>query len=287
MRRITPSFCAARARRWLRQYRAFCVAVTDEVAVGYDAVYASWSSSPMFHDLWARHAVDGEMPDGFEHLNFARIADIELLRDALDLEPGDRFVDLACGAGGPGAWIARQTQGVLVGVDLSRVGTRIAAERAAAHRLVGATFVVGSVDHLPIVDGCLVGAMSLDSLQYVPDKRTTFTEVVRALVPGGRFAFTAFELDGERVRDVPVLGVDPVGDYSVLLENVGFTVVTYDETPGWHERLVAAYSAVVASEPTLRPQMGDSAVDALLLEMLLTLQIEPYRRRVFAVATRD
>lgn len=256
------------------------------MTAGYDAVYSSWSASPAFRDLWARHAVDGEMADGFEHLNFARTADIESLRKALDLRPGDPFVDLACGAGGPGAWIAHQTGAKLIGVDLSTVGTRIAAERAAAHHLGSANFVVGSVERLPMVDGCVVGAMSLDSLQYVLDKRATFAEVARALVTGGRFAFTAFEVDGDRVRNVPVLGVDPVGDYSILLRDAGFRVETYEETPGWHGRLVAAYSAVLADEQTLRLQMGNSAVDALLLEMSLTLQIEPYPRRVCATAIR-
>jgi SAM-dependent methyltransferase len=259
-------------------------AVTDVVAAGYDAVYASWSSSAEFHDMWAQHAVDGQMAAGFEHLNFAPIPDIARLCDTLDLRAGDRFVDLACGAGGPGAWIAHETNGVLVGVDLSRIGLNVAAERANTHKLANAIFIVGTADHLPLADGCAVGAMSLDSLQYVPDKRATFSEVARTLVPGGRFAFTAFEVDAERVRDVPVLGVDPVTDYSLLLRDVGFTVDIYEETPGWHERLVAAYSAIIAAEDRLRPQMGDRAVDALLLEMSLTLQIEPYPRRVFTVA---
>jgi ubiquinone/menaquinone biosynthesis C-methylase UbiE len=260
--------------------------MTEVVAAGYDAVYASWSSSAAFHDLWARHAVDGQTAVGFEHLNFARTDAMESLRDILDLRPGDRFIDLACGAGGPGAWIAHETQAALIGVDLSRIGTRIAAERAAAQQIDGASFLVASADNLPIVDSCAVGAMSLDSLQYLPDKRAAFVEVARALVPAGRFAFTAFEVDSDRVRDLPVLGVDPAGDYSVLLREVGFTVQTYEETPGWHERLTAAYSAVIAAEPKLRPYIGDMAMDALILEMSMTLQIEPYSRRVFAAARR-
>jgi hypothetical protein len=104
------------------------------------------------------------------------------------------------------------------------------------------------------------------------------------LVEGGRLAFTAFEIDPERVRDVPVLGVDPIFDYAALLREAGLIVETYEETPGWQDRLVAAYAAVVAAEPELRPQLGDNAMDALMLEMALTLKIEPYRRRVFAVA---
>jgi ubiquinone/menaquinone biosynthesis C-methylase UbiE len=259
-------------------------AVTEVVASGYDAVYSAWSSSAAFHEVWALNAVDGEMASGFEHLNFARRSELERMRDALDLHPGDRVVDLACGAGGPGAWVALETETVLLGVDLSPVGTRLARQRASARGLSGAGFVVGSVDHLPVADNSAAGMMSLDSLQYVPDKRAMFAEVVRVLVEGGRLAFTAFEVDPELVRGVPVLGVDPTPDYSALLHDVGLVVETYEETPGWRDRMVAAYSAVVAAEPELRPQLGDDAMDALVWEMALTLQIQPYPRRVFAVA---
>ena len=257
--------------------------MTEVVAAGYDAVYAAWSSSPRFHATWARNAVDEEIAAGFEHLNFVRLAELERLAHALDLRPGDRLVDLACGAGGPSTWVAQQTAAILVGIDVSSVSTRLAAARVAARNLDDCAFVVGSVDRLPFPDQSMLCAMSLDSLQYVPDKQMTFSEVARVLVDGGRFAFTAFEVDPARVRDVPVLGVDPVSDYSTLLRDVGLAVDAYEETPGWHDRLVAAYSAVIAAEPELRPELGDSAMDALLLEMSLTLQIEPYRRRIFAI----
>src|SRR5262249_17289958 len=156
--------------------------------------------------------------------NFARLSELAQLRDALALRQGDRLVDLACGAGGPGAWVAREAQAVLLGVDLSVIGTRLARERAAVQQLSGPGFVVGSVDHLPIAGESVMGVMSLDSLQYVPDKRATFAEVARVLTAGGRLAFTAFEVDAERVRDVPVLGIDPVADYSMLLRDAGLTV---------------------------------------------------------------
>ena len=70
-----------------------------------------------------------------------------------------------------------------------------------------------------------------------PDKRAAFSDIHRVLAPGGRFAFTAFEVDPERVVDLPVLGVDPVPDYSTLLREVGFSVETYEQTSGWRERL--------------------------------------------------
>ena len=191
---------------------------------------------------------------GFEHLNFAAVASSSDYRDVLDLRAGDRVVTWP-GAGGPGAWSPTRPGG-LIGVDLSRVGIRVVAQRAVARHLAGAAFTVANINRLPLVDSCAVGVMSLDSLQYAPDKRTTFAEAAGVLVHGGRFALTAFEVDSVRVRDVPVLGVDPVVDYSTSLRDVGFTVDTYEGMLGWRQRLVGAYSAVIAGQPTLRPELG-------------------------------
>src|SRR2546423_1395959 len=102
--------------------------MADSVAEGYDAVYRAWDS-PTFHAIWARTAVDGIEP-GFEHLNFATVAQMERMGTDLHLRRGERLLDVACGAGGPGLWVARATGAKLVGLDLSTVGTAIAAQRA-------------------------------------------------------------------------------------------------------------------------------------------------------------
>jgi len=48
----------------------------------------------------------------------------------------------------------------------------------------------------------------------------------------------------------------------------------------------SAYGAVLEAETVLRGELGNDAFDSLALEMTLTLQLEPYPRRVIAVATR-
>jgi ubiquinone/menaquinone biosynthesis C-methylase UbiE len=259
--------------------------VPDVVGEGYDAVYRAWSSSPTFHELWARTAVDGRSIDGFEHLNFATSDQLHRVLVELQLSRGARLVDIACGAGGPGLWIAKEAGVSLVGVDLSSVGSGLAARRAQDHGIAGAGFVVASATAVPLADASVAGVMSLDSLQYVPDKRATFDEIARVLRPGGRLVFTAFELDPSRAAGLPVLGEDPTADYSDVLREAGLRVETYQETPGWKQHLEGAYTAVVEADGVLRAEMGDEAMNALLLEMTLTLQVQPYRRRVFTVAS--
>ena len=66
----------------------------------------------------------------------------------------------------------------------------------------------------------------------------------------------------------------------------GFTIDCYEETPGWWPTMQAAYQGVLDAANILGQEMGAVAIAALTLEMTATLEIEPYRRRVFALSTR-
>ena len=139
---------------------------------------------------------------------------------------------------------------------------------------------------MPLPDASMAGIVSVDALQYVPDKRSAFRDIARVLAPSGRLVFTAFELEPAHVAGLPVLGDDPLSDYSPLLEEVGFQVETYEETPDWQERVQAAFGAVGDAADVLEAEMGQVAVASLLSEVSLTLEVMPYRRRVFAAASK-
>jgi SAM-dependent methyltransferase len=190
--------------------------------------------------------------------------------------------------GGPGLWIARETGAHLSGVDFSRVAVAQAQKRAEGLGLASsARFSVGSFADTGLESASMDAAMSVDALQYAPDKRAAIREFARIVRPGGRLAFFAFELHPERARGLPVIGDNPVDDYRPLLEEAGFQVLSYEETPHWHERLFAAYGAVIEAQEALRQEMGELAVTAMLSEMTLTLERDIYSGRVFAVAERN
>jgi SAM-dependent methyltransferase len=173
------------------------------------------------------------------------------------------------------------------GIDLSEVALEHARARAVAAQMADrAQFSHGSFAQTGLDGAPADGAMSVDALQYAPDKQAAFSEAARILRPGGRLVFACFELEPERVARLPVLGTDPVADYGPLLERAGFDVARYVETERWRERLTATYQALVDARPSLTAEMGEGACAALLGEVTLTLQLQPYRRRVFVSATK-
>lgn len=258
------------------------------VEAGYDAVYSGMPASPTLRRLWREHAAGLDFPDEFAHISFVTIAQLRRMADELHLSSGNMLVDLGCGMAGPALWMARETGARLTGVDLSAVAIAQATARAAALGLANdASFVVGAFAATGLPSDFADGITSEDALQYAPDKRSAFAEAARIMRPGGRFVFTAFELDPSRVADLPVLGADPADDYRPLLETAGFTVGVYEEVPGWSESVTSAYSGVLAAKDPLVEEMGEAAFAALAFEMSLTLERKPYRRRVLAAATKQ
>jgi SAM-dependent methyltransferase len=261
--------------------------VFQAVLDGYDAVYAALPRGQTFNRLWRTHAYHGDFPEQFAHIGFLTVGEAQRMRELLQIAPDGVLADLACGAGGPGLWMAAQSGASLTGVDPSAAGLRAARARARDVGLADrARFQLGTFEQTNLPGGGADAVMSIEAFQYAPDKRAAAAEFLRVLRPGGRLAFIAFEVDPTKVAGLPVLGVDPVPDYLPLLEAAGFKVDVYEETPGWHERANAAFGAIVDARDTLAAEMGERAAAAAVTEAMVTVQIQPYPRRVLAVASR-
>jgi ubiquinone/menaquinone biosynthesis C-methylase UbiE len=243
--------------------------------------------APTLRRLWREHACGIHFPEAFYHISFVTIDELTRIASELRLEAGRTFVDLACGMGGPALWLAQTTGARTIGVDLSPVAVKLATERAAALGFdAQARFVQGTFAGTGLDDECADAAVSEDALQYAPDKDAAFREAARILRTGGRIAFTAFELDAGVVRGLPVLGTDPVEDYGPALERAGFRVDTYERIRGWPQPTIEAYQALLDHRAELIDEMGEAAANALSGELTLTVQLRPYRSRVFVCATK-
>jgi SAM-dependent methyltransferase len=258
----------------------------DLVASGYEAFYAAWGKSPTLRRIWREHVTGPDYPEEFAHISFLTLAQLQLLTEALSLTTDAVLVDLACGAGGPGLWAARESGARLVGIDLSPMAAKRATERAGPLQMTGrATFSQGTFAATGLDAASADAVMSIDALQYAPDKTQALIEVARILRPGRRLAFIAFELDPERVAGLP-FWQDPVPDYRPLLEHVGFEIVSYDEIPNWQGQVAAGFGAILAQREALEAEFGEAAAAAAIMEATVTTELKPYCGHVLAVAAR-
>jgi ubiquinone/menaquinone biosynthesis C-methylase UbiE len=132
---------------------------TSLVEQGYDVVYEAWPRAATLHRIWRERVIGSDYPDGCEHISFASAVELRRLIDALNLRPGHDLVDLACGAGGSGLFVARETETRLTGVDFSAAGLELARQRADALN-VKAHFVKGPFAHTGLPDASMDAAMS-------------------------------------------------------------------------------------------------------------------------------
>jgi ubiquinone/menaquinone biosynthesis C-methylase UbiE len=258
---------------------------TTPIEAGYDAVHAAEPNSPTLLRIWREHAMGEDFPEEFWHISFLTVKEADRIAADLSLGDGVALADLGCGAGGPALYFAASSGVQVTGVDLSGAAIEIANARAEKLGLANrARFQKGSFEDTGLETASADAAVSFDAIMYTPDKRAAFAEAARVLRPGGSFGFTAFELNPEGVAGQPVIGTDPTDDFRPSMEAAGLTVLTYEETPRWKEKLYGAYSAVRDQQDALREEMGPIAVMAFLSEVSAVLDRHMYRRRVYCLA---
>lgn len=259
--------------------------VFHTVRDGYEAVYDALPRGETFGRIWREVAYRSEFPIEFAHIGFLTLAEAHRLLDGFELVEGDMLVDVACGAGGPGLWVAQQAGARLVGVDPAASGIAAAEHRARSVGLADrARFTQGTFERTGLPTGFADAVMTIEAFQYAPDKRAACAELRRILAPGGRLAIVCFEVDPTKVEELPVLGVDPVADYSPLLDEAGFAVEAYEETQGWADRVYPTFEALIAAGEALTAEMGERAAAGILAEAMATVTMRPYPRRVLVIA---
>jgi ubiquinone/menaquinone biosynthesis C-methylase UbiE len=118
--------------------------------------------------------------------------------DALQLQPGERALDIGSGPGFLSTEMAAQIgpTGFVQGIDLSPDMLSLARARAAAEGVGGwAAFQPGDATRLPVKDAAVDVAAATQVYEYVDDIAEALSEAHRALRPGGRMVIIDTDWD--------------------------------------------------------------------------------------------
>jgi ubiquinone/menaquinone biosynthesis C-methylase UbiE len=153
------------------------------------------------------------------------------------------LVDLGCGRGGPGLWLARSLGAVLIGVDFSAVAVEQATERAALFGLAErARFVVGDLAATGLPAATADAVVSIDALHFAADPTAAAQEALRLLRPGGRLALTNWQ---PRDFGDPQLPSRLRIDWAQTLRRAGFVEVVVEARPEWHEQFTRVFQVAL------------------------------------------
>jgi ubiquinone/menaquinone biosynthesis C-methylase UbiE len=222
---------------------------SPRTATGFDAEFATVAGSPGLRRVWQQASPD--LPSEIEPYSFVSVALLGHVADALALSPGMTLVDLGCGRGGPGLWLAQSRGARLIGVDFSAVAIRQATERAGLFGLADrARFVVGDLAATGLADGLADAVVSIDALHFAADPTVAAREAWRLLRPGGRLVLTNWQPLNRADTTLPNrLRID----WTQTLKSAGFMEVQVESRPEWHELFTRVFRAAL--------ELGDPGKD--------------------------
>ncbi|MFN2581241.1 MAG: class I SAM-dependent methyltransferase [Candidatus Dormibacteria bacterium] len=218
-------------------------------------------------------------PSGVETTSALPFEGLQEVSRFLDLAPDDVLIDVGCGRGSLGIWVAEQSGARLLGLDASEVAVEQARNRAgslgAEHGRID--FRVGSLEDTKLSDGTADALMCIDSIAFADDIARAAREMRRVVQPGGRIVVTGWEAADradtslpERLRAV---------DLGNQLRAAGLSDVNIEERRGWTERERSMWHAL---ESLSAPD--DAFVQSLVQEAREILPLLDRRRRVMATA---
>ncbi len=258
----------------------------------FNQVFSSADKLAYCWPIWMEVYGEDCLPAEVGGYDFSSISEIRRIATELRVGPGQTFVDLACGMGGPGLWVAQETGANVVGIDFSAEAIKLSEKRAGQLGLgEQARYHLANMASTSLPSSAFDGAISIDALQFPLDKVAVLREVGRFLRPGSRFVFTTWE---DRLP-AEFLGEPPTGklyDYRPLLSEAGFNVESYEETKDWERRQRGIYLATLAHSDELIQEMGVQVAGPLIDEAKLFTELHDGKdilmqiRRILVVAQR-
>jgi SAM-dependent methyltransferase len=220
----------------------------------YDRVYPWVAGNALLRDLH-RQVLGDEYPDGLDVTGACTRTTLTRARAGLDLGPGQLLVDLGCGLGGPGRWLAGETGARLIGMDVSQAAVAIATRSADGYLKPGQyEYRRASFEATGLPVECADAVICIEALPMAQDRVAALTEVRRILRPGGRAMITVGERQGPG---------EPPFRWEPFIEQADLTVISRYPDPGKHQRWLAINANYLKHEEELRESLGDVAEEFL------------------------
>jgi ubiquinone/menaquinone biosynthesis C-methylase UbiE len=229
----------------------------------FNEVFSS-DPSEVQDQVW-RESFGDEYPDEVQPYSYITRSELAQFVEELDIESHSTVLDIGCGRGGPGLWVAAMTGASIIGVDISTSALSSARERAARLGLAArAEYVLGDFASIPVPSGSVEALMSVDALLFAPDKRSAIVEIFRVLKPGGRFVATSWDYHSQPHGRPP-----QVPDHRPLLVEAGFEILRYDETNNWRHYMEKTNELMLQRVADLAMEDGsnEDELRASLIEM--------------------
>jgi ubiquinone/menaquinone biosynthesis C-methylase UbiE len=167
---------------------------------------------------WAAAGRGDEMEDHHSDITDQTLA-------LMDLQPGDRVLDLGCGTGWASRRLARVAAEV-VGLDVADEMLRRAAQTSSGFANI--RYVWGSAEKIPAPDDYFTKVLSVESFYYYADQDKALDELRRVLSPAGKlfilinlYKDNHYSLRWVSELKVPVQALSEQ-EYLALLERHGF-----------------------------------------------------------------
>ncbi|MHA2397891.1 MAG: class I SAM-dependent methyltransferase [Promethearchaeota archaeon] len=228
-----------------------------------------------------KKAFGDNYPEGLEPDGYITMSDLHNFVKFLNVGRGNTIIDLGCGKGGPGMWLAREIGCNYVGIDKSIKAIEIANRRIKEFGTDDKIkFITGDFSSTSFTDNQFDGAISADALQMIhnpSELQEALHEIYRILQVGAPFLFICGEVHFPK----------RVSDFRPLLKKAGFKIEKYDEIPDWEHPRRSILLKILESRDELIKEVGKLGASFILNEAQTDLPALNHIRRIFAVARKS
>jgi len=212
-----------------------------------------------------------------DSMSYTTLGELDEAIASLSLAPESVLLDMGCGRGGPGKYVAESAGCALVGLDVSAEVldyARTSPPYDPRHR-----FDFGSFGASRLPSDSVDGILCIDSLFFANDKQAALSDLARVARTSSRMVLTGWDYAAQ-----PLGRPRQVEDHRPLLRRAGFRVLEYRDSPRWYPRQRDILVGLSGQLHGLAEEV-EMHVDHLRRQLAdLAQTVELVKRRFFCVA---